>query len=306
MARFRLVASVVLLGVGGFLAAYGLFAGGGDEPTPVTSNRYVEQASCQGCPVVLDSAEVQAREGSTLFVFRGGWPAVVGDIPGDLRLTANDLDVVLRPNGDADAFEIVDGGVDPSAIAVGLQDGALLVDLIGDVVTTPITFAFGLVEGDRFTARLPWEGMLEWTGQGRPRPVAETPAEPESPAPGEEEPAGETPEAFAEDLGAAFREGDTAFLLDRLNPAVIDVYGPRQCRGYLNGVQDPTREFDVRRVSEPEPYEYTPDGRSVPIPEAYTVIADITGGGETQRAEIHFAPVDDVLTWFTDCGEPPA
>lgn len=299
MARLRLLAGVVLLGAGGLLVGYGLFAGG-DSAAPASS-AYTEMTLCEACPVNLLSAEVQARQGSTLFVFRGDWPATIGDIPGDLRLTANDLDVVLRPNAEAETFEIMDGGVDPSAIAVGLQDGALLIDLIGDAVTTPVTFAFGLVDGDRFTARLPREGMLEWTGQGRPQPVEEAPSGAESPAP-----AVEAPEAFAADLAAAIREGDAAFLFDRLNPAVIDLYGPSQCHRYVRGIQDPTREFDVRSVSGPGPYDYAVDGRSTAIPEAFTLDAGITADGRTSRSEIHVALVEDQQTWFTDCGDPLA
>jgi hypothetical protein len=304
MARFRFAAGLVLLGAGGFLAAYGLFLGGGNDTAPATSNRYLERAPCENCPVAIDSAEVQSREGSTLFVFGGGWPGAIGDIPGDLRLSADDLDVTLRPNADAGAFEILGRGIQPESIAVGLQDGALLIDLADGVVSAPIRFAVGLVDDDGYTARLPREGLLEWTGSGAPHRVSEEPSEPE--APPEEEPDGETPEAFADALGAAFREGDTPFLLDRLNPAVTDLYGSGQCRRYLSDQQDPTREFDVRRVSELEPYDYDPDGRSIAIEEAYSLVVNITIDGETSRSEVHFAPVGDVLTWFTDCGRPSA
>ncbi len=303
MRRALFAVALVLLLEGGTLLALGLFRGG-DGEAPALSV-YTEQP-CVDCPVSLESVEVQDRQGSTLFVIRGGWPASVGEIPGDVRLVANDLDLVLRPNDEAGAFEVV-SGPDPGSVAAGLQGDPLLINLADGTVTPPVQFVVGLADEDRFTVRLPADGALVWDGSGAPRqlpnaePVEEPPAE-EPPA--EEEAVAETPEAFAQALGAAFRAGDAGFLFDRLNPAVLDVYGAGRCRRYVRGQQDPTREFDVRAVSDLQPYDYAPDGASIAIPEVYTLDVRITIAGEISRQEVHFAPLDGGLTWFTDCGEP--
>ncbi len=158
----------------------------------------------------------------------------------------------------------------------------------------PVTFALEVGE-----ARIPRTGQLVWDGNGAPEPTEAEPTEPEPP-----ETQVESPERFADALALAFRAGDVSFLAERLNPAVIELYGREQCVASLG--PDPSRAFGVVSVSELEPYDYNPDGLSIPIGEAYTVIADVTADGATLRRELHFAPVGDLLTWFTDCGEPLA
>lgn len=305
MARLRFVAAVALLGIGGFLVAYGLFSGG-DSSAPA-SRTYVERTACEGCPLAIDSAEVQERQGSTLFVFQGDWPASIADVPADVRLEANDFEVVLRPNAETDAFEITEGSTaaSPDTVAAGIVDGSLLVNLADGLVSAPVDFVFGLWDGDDFTARLPRSGTLTWDGAGAPRPVTEeAPAEEPAEEPVEESPAAETPEEFLADLATALQEGDARFLFDRLNPAVIEVYGADQCRTHTRGLQDPSSTFDIVRISDLEPYDYNPDGLTVTIPEAYTVTADITGTEGTSRGQVHVAPDDGLITWFTDCGDP--
>jgi hypothetical protein len=305
MARLRFVAAVALLGIGGFLAAYGLFSGG-DSSAPV-SRTYVERTACESCPVAIESVEVQERQGSTLFVFQGDWPASIAEVPADVRLEANDFEVVLRPNAEAEAFEIAEGSAaaSPDTVAAGIVDGSLLVNLADGVVSTPVDFVFGLWDGQEFTARLPRSGELTWNGTGAPRPVGEeAPVEEPAEEPAEASPEAETPEEFLADLATALQEADARFLFERLNPAVLDVYGEDQCRTHTRGLQDPSSAFDIVRISDLEPYDYDPDGLTVTIPEAYTVTADITGTQGTNRGQVHVAPDDGLITWFTDCGDP--
>jgi hypothetical protein len=114
----------------------------------------------------------------------------------------------------------------------------------------------------------------------------------------------ETVEEFLAAFATAFRDGDEAFLLERLNPATIELYGEKQCAALIATLHDPTRAYALRKTSEPKPYDYNPDGRSITVPDVYTVTVQATVNGETSKQEIHLAPVTDTLTWFADCGKP--
>ena len=114
----------------------------------------------------------------------------------------------------------------------------------------------------------------------------------------------ETVEEFLAAFATAFREGDEAFLLERLNPATIELYGEPQCKALIATLKDPTRAYELSKTSEPRPYGYNPDGRSITIPNTYTVTVQVTANGELSEQEIHLAPVTDTLTWFADCGDP--
>lgn len=300
MRHLALVASALVLAGGGFLTTYSLLAG--EDQVGSSSDRVFKERACDGCPISTATAEVQARAGSTLFVFGSGWPAAAKDLDGTISLDANDVHVVLEPSADGFLLAAATRGgsdLDPAAVAAGLRDGYLLLNLRDDVLTAPVTFALevGTTGGG---GRIPRAGRLHWKGSGPPVPEnTPTGAEPEPETP-------EPPEDFVKALAAAFREGDTAFLVERLNPAVIAVYGVEQCTASIQ--PDPTRSFTVTSVSELEPYVYNPDGLAKEISGgAYTVLADVVAGGATATGrELHFAPVGRRLTWFTDCGQPLA
>jgi hypothetical protein len=286
---------VALLAVGGALLGYGLFSGDdAAEPAPAAYS----QAACEACPVNVTSAEVQDRDGSTLFVFRGDWPAKPADVPADLTLTANDVVLVLHPV--EDGFELVKGtrGGEPlpdHTVAAAIEDGALLVNLEDSILEAPVRFALaGLI---------PDEGGLLWNGTGVPTQFANGGGETTT---GTDTTGGfraETAEEFMTMFTAAFRQGDDAFLLERLNPAVIELYGEDQCAAFVGTLKDPTRAYTVKNSSELKPYDYNPDGQSVTIPGAYTVTVQARVDGKVAEQEIHLAPVEDTLTWFADCGD---
>ena len=116
--------------------------------------------------------------------------------------------------------------------------------------------------------------------------------------------AAETVRAFLPLFAAAFRSGDAAFLLARLHPAVITLYGQRQCETYTATLTDPTRAYRITSVSAPGTYAYSPDGRSIRVPDVLTVRVRQTAHGQRVNGPIHLAIVDGTVRWFTDCGTP--
>jgi hypothetical protein len=295
MRRLIGIVALALLGGGGFLVGRGVIKPSfrADAEPVAGGTLYEETAPCPGCPINLTSAEVQRRKGGTLFLFEGRWPAAPADIGADLRLEANGIPLTLHPT--ARGFEIAEGEVNPLQVAVGMREGRLLLNLTTAVLKAPVTFAFGLWDGEAFTARIPRRGALEWTGRGAPRLLKDgkTGAEPE------------TPESFLQDLAAAFQAGDDAFLLQRLHPIVLAVYAEETCASYVAGLADPTRAYEVVSVGEPEPFVYRADGHTSTIPDAITVEVEATIDGESAPGEVHVAPgPDGALAWFTDCGQP--
>lgn len=111
--------------------------------------------------------------------------------------------------------------------------------------------------------------------------------------------------AFFPDLVAAIRAGDVDSMLPRLHPAVIDRYGDAACQRELETRSaDPTYAIAVKVVHPPAAWDYTLDGVTTTIPDAWTVEADVTALGQLEAREIHVAPVDGEVRWFTDCGTP--
>jgi hypothetical protein len=306
--RALTIAGVVIELAGAAIAGWSLFRGGGEEAASPISFAYQQRAVCPGCPVEILSAEVQDREGSTLCIFRGTWPSTVPQVPGDVGFRANDIRVTLHPAGEG--FEIVAGSVAPDQIAADVQQEALLIDLGDPLVSAPVRFSLDVVTEEGPPAQIPANGMLLWNGTGAPRPAGGAKEEP-SPVPAETETATpspdlETPEEFAGALAAAHREGDAAFLLDRLHPEVIALYGRQQCSAFVKTIRDQTRDYQVTGSSDLEPWPYEPDGRSIIVDDVYSVDVEATVAGETSSEELHFGLVGEELTWFTDCGEPTA
>lgn len=111
--------------------------------------------------------------------------------------------------------------------------------------------------------------------------------------------------AFLVDLIAAIRAGDVDSMLPRLHPAVIERYGEAACKQELETRSaDPTYEIVVKVVRPPAAWDYTLDGVTTSIPDAWTIDADVTAVGQLATRELHVAPVDGEVRWFTDCGTP--
>ncbi len=111
--------------------------------------------------------------------------------------------------------------------------------------------------------------------------------------------------AFFVDLMAAIRAGTEESMGARLNGAVIDRYGVSACEGKLaSDAADPTYVITVKAVHPLATWDYVTDERTTTIPEAWTVDADVTAQGQTATRQLHVAPMDGTVSWFTDCGDP--
>ena len=134
---------------------------------------------CPGCPsdLALTSAAVEARPGSTLFVIGGTWPQSMGSLHTDVRLQANDLDIVLAPHVGPDGFAVVratEAGkpLPLDAIAAGVQPGYFVLDVSDALLQAPVEFSFGLWKDEQYMGRIPVAGMLRWSGAGAPQLAA--------------------------------------------------------------------------------------------------------------------------------------
>jgi hypothetical protein len=110
----------------------------------------------------------------------------------------------------------------------------------------------------------------------------------------------ETPQQFLAPFSAAFRRGDTAYLLSRLHPAVLQRYTEQQCLALITSVRFPDADFQVLATSGPAPYQWTTDDQTTTIPDALTVT--VRRNPSAAQQDIHLAPAGNgLLGWFTDC-----
>ena len=177
--------AVGLAAIGGGLGGYGGVRVVASLQTPAVAMAaaYHESAACSKCPagISIDSVEVQARQGSTLFIIGGKWPSSADGLRTDVRLLTGRTVIVLHPHGSQGAFEVLsatDNGVPlpASGLAADIADGALLIN-VSPAFSAPMTFEFGLWDGTRYTGRLPRSGVLAWDGKSAPtNPGAAVPA----------------------------------------------------------------------------------------------------------------------------------
>lgn len=113
---------------------------------------------------------------------------------------------------------------------------------------------------------------------------------------------GESAEAFVTAFSTALSTGDAKFLLNRLNPAVIERYGSQTCARYLRTFPRTTLAFV--KAHAPQTYAWVTDGQSIDVPNTVTVDVDYTRDGSTSQQSVHIAEVDGRFTWFADCGSP--
>jgi len=112
----------------------------------------------------------------------------------------------------------------------------------------------------------------------------------------------ETPVAFLDELATAMRTGDVAFLVSRLNSAVISRYGESSCRAAVATYTDPTAAFVVQATSSPNDYHYRAADRTTVIPETITARATFTHDGQPVAVVVHLSRTKSgSLSWFTDC-----
>jgi hypothetical protein len=180
--------------------------------------------------------------------------------------------------------------------------GTVVVDLLGDGGTASI--AGGSTPTPTVPEATPAPTVAESTAPTAEPTAAptEAPSLAPTPMPTTEPTAQAT--AFYAVLVPAIRTADADTLSALLHPATVERYGEERCRAYLAGLDDPAFDVVVRAVQSPADWDYVTDDRSTTIPDAWTIEADLTSQGATQARELHLAPVDGELRWFTDCGEP--
>jgi len=167
----RTVVRVLLIAVelvGGVLLGMALNSSA-SPPPPAESAVYATTNPCLTCQVILGTVQVEQRDNGVLFVVRGRLPSSLAGLTSAIRLQADGLDVVLSPaHGTVVLSHAVLNGrpLDPSMIAAGIQDDALLLFVRQGVLTQPVQFALGTWNGSIYASRLPTSGTLVWSAQG--------------------------------------------------------------------------------------------------------------------------------------------
>jgi hypothetical protein len=110
--------------------------------------------------------------------------------------------------------------------------------------------------------------------------------------------------AFAADLARAIRTNDRSFLFRHLHPATLDRYGRAACHAYLAGARVPDLKWTYLDSTGPGGWDWTTDGRTTHIEDAWVVTIRQEQGGSTSTIQPHFAPSGGTWRWFTDCGAP--
>lgn len=111
--------------------------------------------------------------------------------------------------------------------------------------------------------------------------------------------------AFVDQLVVAVQTGDLETLVAALHPATLNRYGEAACRAHLATFVDPTFGIEVTEVQAPAAWDYTTDGLTTSIPDAWAVPGTRTQGGVPVALTFHFAPWDGTVRWFTDCTPSP-
>ncbi len=114
----------------------------------------------------------------------------------------------------------------------------------------------------------------------------------------------ETPQDFFDQYSHAMQTADPGFLLDRLHPVVLDMYGAPACQSRVESLLEPTLRAEVRGVDGPMPWLFERDGQVHEIRRTFDVDVTITVGGEPSERQTHLEQIDGLQRWFTDCGDP--
>jgi len=115
----------------------------------------------------------------------------------------------------------------------------------------------------------------------------------------------ETIQAFVAKLSEAFRTSNWGFAIERVHPAVIELYGAPLCAVYLRDQGDPSFNINITSVSGPEAWDWERDERVTSLENVFEVTASITAHDQTTSSTLHFVQAeDDTFRWLTDCGVP--
>jgi hypothetical protein len=93
-------------------------------------------------------------------------------------------------------------------------------------------------------------------------------------------------------------------LLERLHPSIIETYGKEACLVHVANVADPTLNIEIQTVNTMKTWSFMLDDKAFSIADVYTVDAIITRNNESNLSQTHFGVVENILYWFTDCGDP--
>jgi hypothetical protein len=115
----------------------------------------------------------------------------------------------------------------------------------------------------------------------------------------------ETIEAFATKLSEAFRTSNWGFAMERLHPAVVELYGAPLCAAYLRDQADPSFNINVTASSGPETWDWERDDRITTLENVFEVSASVTAHDQTNVTTLHMIRAEDgTFRWLTDCGVP--
>lgn len=116
----------------------------------------------------------------------------------------------------------------------------------------------------------------------------------------------ETPGEFFARWTDALNNGDAAFLVARLHPAVFERYERADCEAYLGSRPGGAAQSDVLSTGGIAPWRWETDGLAREIPETLTVrLRRTEDGGETfVENDVHVVVAGPLIQWFTDCGTP--
>jgi hypothetical protein len=183
--------------------------------------------------------------------------------------------------------------------------GALVIVVAMAVVFLPGLFSGGEPEstatgGPTVSATATDEGLASASPS-----VAEVPSDQPEPSPlGNEPPTGAEATAaivsFLEEFDAAYRVGDTAFLLDHLDPAVIAAYSRSACQDSIESFARPDFATTVDAVSGPAVWTFKPEnGQSTIVSVAYVVTGERTRAGRTTPLSMHLSFDEGLFYWFS-------
>jgi hypothetical protein len=106
--------------------------------------------------------------------------------------------------------------------------------------------------------------------------------------------------SFLEEFDAAYRVGDSTFLLEHLDPAVFRAYSQAACRTSIESFAKADFATTVGSVSGPAVWTYKPtNGKSTIISVAYVVTGERTRAGKTTPLTMHLAFDAGSFTWFS-------
>jgi hypothetical protein len=150
-------------------------------------------------------------------------------------------------------------------------------------------------------------GLAAGWGSTSPHPVAAPSSAPStagvSTTPTPTTGAPETPDGFLAQFVTALH-GDSTFLFDRLDAAVIARYGADQCRAFVPKLIDPAAQLHLVSVRGPTSYAWQTHGLTVTVDMVYEMDVDGVVMGVSGPRTYHFALVDGRFRIFVDCGTP--